>query len=58
VRIYRHLKPAVGEVFIIESVILNGDFKGFRVYTNQLFLLDKSSHQVFEINEDVIRYLN
>jgi hypothetical protein len=53
-KIFKHIKPAVGEFLIIEAVMLDGDYKNFRVKINALFNYDLWSFQIFGPKEEFV----
>ena len=57
-KIYKHIKPAVGEFLIIEAIMLDGDYENVKVEINDLFNYDLWSFQIFRSKEEFIQALN
>lgn len=57
-KIYKHIKPAVGEFLIIEAIMLDGDYENVKVEINDLFNYDLWSFQIFGSKEEFIQALN
>ena len=57
-KIFKHIKPAVGEFLNIEAVMLDGDYKKVKLEIKDLFNYDLWSFQIFGPKEEFIQALN
>jgi hypothetical protein len=56
-KIFKHIKPAVGEFLIIEALMLDGNYKNVKLEIHDLFNHNPWSFQVFEPKEEFIQAL-
>ncbi len=57
-KIYKHIKPAVGEFLNIEAVMLDGDYKNVKLEIKDLFNYNPWSFQIFGPKEEFIQALH
>lgn len=58
VKIIKHVTPVVGTYLIVETVILDGEYKNFKASIEGLFEYNHSSYQIFGPKENFLRQLN
>lgn len=57
-KIFKHIRPAVGEFLNIEAIMLDGDYKKVKLEIKDLFNYNPWTFQVFGPKEEFIQALN